>query len=399
MKSSPGLSAVKFARRALGWGARQCERLASQHGEVVTLVPAGAPKGHVVFSYHRDPWVYPATRAAHYHTNRWECGLMGDTFVEAGFRVDVVEHTNAHYVPRSDCAFAFDLEQNLEGFARHVSPGCVKIQHASTPHWLFYNRAELERLYRIQQRRGVALKSRRGTPANLASEVADQIIYVGNNFTADTYRFAQKPMQRIPISTVVEYPWPAQRDWEKARRHYVWLGSVGLALKGLDLALEAFAQMPDLHLHIAGGIELDPDFKAAYHRELYETPNIHTIGWIDILNPEFTDLLSRCAGVIYPSASEGGAGSVIACMHGGLIPIVTREASVDVFDFGLEHRDDEIATIVADVRRVAAMPAAELDARARAAWEHARRVHTRDHFRKTWRDYARTTLGLTLSEP
>ena len=47
----------------------------------------------------------------------------------------------------------------------------------------------------------------------------------------------------------------------------------------------------------------------------------------------------------------------------------------------------------------APLPAPELEARARAAWEHARRVHTRDNFRRVWRNYARDTLQLPLASP
>jgi hypothetical protein len=81
------------------------------------------------------------------------------------------------------------------------------------------------------------------------------------------------------------------------------------------------------------------------------------------------------------------------------VPIVTREASIDVGDFGIENRSDAIDDIVADVQRFAALPAAELAARSRAAWEHVRRVHSRENFRAVWRQLARETLGLKLNTP
>jgi glycosyltransferase involved in cell wall biosynthesis len=182
------------------------------------------------------------------------------------------------------------------------------------------------------------------------------------------------------------------------RRNFIWFGSVGLAHKGLDLALEAFARMPGLNLTVVGAINLDPDFKRVYHRELYELPNIRTPGWITATSPEFLALLRDQVGVVYPSCSEGGAGSVICCMHGGLIPIVTREASVDVQDFGFETRSDAIEDIMTEVCRVSELPAAELATRARAAWEHVRTVHTREHFLRVWRRYARDELQLPLDD-
>lgn len=383
--------------RAFRWGSRQVDTFTARR-EVITLQPNGPARGSVAFAYLTDPWVYPEALNGHYHTNRFEAWVLAESFREAGYRVEVLNFDNPAYRPAADCAFAFDLERNLDRWAPHLTAGCVKLHHASTTHWLHWNRAELRRLAGIQQRRGANVIPRRHVPPNRCVESSDHLLYVGNAMTAETYAYARKPRQRIPITTVIPYEWPAGKDWEAARRHYFWFGSVGLAHKGLDLALEAFAEMPDLHLTVGGGIDLDQDFKAAYHRELFETPNIHTLGWVDILKPQFVEVLRRCAGVVYPSAAEGGAGSVIACMHGGLIPIVTREASVDVMDFGIEHRDDSIATIVADVRRVSELPAAELEQRARAAWDHVRRVHTRENFRRTWRQFARETLGLALRD-
>ena len=396
MKFRRNLAPLKFARRTFGWAARQCENTVGRHGEIVTVLPDDMPKGSVVLSYHTDPWIYPECRATHYHTNRWESGLIGDTFVEAGYRLDVVEHNNPHFAPRADTAFAIDLEQNLERYSRLVPAGCVKIHHASTTHWTHWNLAELTRLHAIQQRRGFTLVPRRQIPPNLAHEVSDRAIMVGNAFTAESYAFSGKPVHRIPISTTTLSDWPADKDLDRVRHNFIWFGSVGLAHKGLDLALEAFARMPELTLTVVGGIDLDPDFKVAYHRELYETPNIRTPGWVSATAPEFLTLLREQVGVVYPSCAEGGAGSVIVCMHCGLIPVVTRSASIDVGDFGFETRSAEIADIIAATRAVADLPAAELTARSRAAWEHARAVHTRENFRRVWRAYARDTLGLTL---
>ena len=396
MKFRHNLNALKFTRRCFNWAARKCDTAVGRHGEVVTVLPAGPVKGSVVLSYHTDPWIYPGCRETHYHTNRWECGLIGDTFVEAGYRLDVVEHSNPYFIPRPDAAFAIDLEQNLERFARDVPSSCVKIHHASTTHWTHWNHAELTRLRAIQQRRGVTLMPRRQIPPNLAHEVADRAIMVGNAFTAESYAFSGKPLHRIPISTTTLCDWPADRDVERVRRNFIWFGSVGLAHKGLDLALEAFVRMPELTLTVVGGIDLDPDFKAAFQRELYATPNIRTPGWISATSPEFAALLRDQVGVVYPSCAEGGAGSVIVCMHGGLIPIVTRSASIDTGDFGFETRSERIDDIIETTRGVASLPAAELTARSRAAWEHARRVHTRENFRRVWRTYARDVLRLPL---
>ena len=205
-------------------------------------------------------------------------------------------------------------------------------------------------------------------------------------------------MHRIPISTVTREDTYPPRDIARIRRRFIWFGSVGLAQKGLDLALEAFAQMPDLELTVAGAIQLDQDFVQAYYRELHDTANIHNLGWLDVTAPMFHEVMREHLAVVYPSCAEGGAGSVICCMHSGVIPVVTYQASVDVGDFGLLTPGDAVSDVIAAVRQLTSLTDAELTLRCRAAWEHARQCHTRENFRATYRQFARENLHLTLAE-
>ena len=65
---------------------------------------------------------------------------------------------------------------------------------------------------------------------------------------------------------------------------------------------------------------------AAFRRELCETPNIETLGWVDIASPAFADLLDahrRAASI--PPAAEACCGTVVNSMQAGLIPLVSRE--------------------------------------------------------------------------
>ncbi len=109
------------------------------------------------------------------------------------------------------------------------------------------------------------------------------------------------------------------------------------------------------------------------------------MGWTDIASDRFREILDQCAGLVYPSCSEGGGGSVITCLHAGLVPLLTYETSVDLHDFGVLLPDASVETIQRVVREVSALPAAELRRRAVAAWEHARREHTRERFTESFR--------------
>jgi len=199
------------------------------------------------------------------------------------------------------------------------------------------------------------------------------------------------------LSSTYVQDWPAEKDFAAARTRFLWFGSHGLVHKGLDLVLEAFAQMPELSLTVVGPVQAEPDFIEAYQREL-ALPNVHVLGWLDTRSPQFGELLATHVGIVYPSCSEGGGGSVITCLHGGLIPVVTREASVDVEDFGTELPEASVGAIVASVQDLAVRPVAELATRSRVAWEFARRRHTRESFEAAYRRFVSKVLGFPIPD-
>ena len=110
-------------------------------------------------------------------------------------------------------------------------------------------------------------------------------------------------------------------------------------------------------------------------------------------SPEFTEIARTHASVIYPSCSEGGAGSVIHCMHAGLIPVCTREASVDLGDFGIPVTEGTVDAVRNACLQVAGMPSEEIAARSRSAWEHAREFHTLDAFTENYTRFIASLVG------
>ncbi|MCG8455634.1 MAG: glycosyltransferase, partial [Holophagales bacterium] len=180
---------------------------------------------------------------------------------------------------------------------------------------------------------------------------------------------------------------------EACGKRFLWFGSGGLVHKGLDLVLEAFAGLPELELVVCGPVRRERDFEREYFRELYHTPNIHTHGWIDTRPDAFLPVVGRCLGLIYPSCSEGGGGSVLTCMHAGLVPIVNREVSVDLHPSRAVRLDDvSVAGIREAARAFAARPPTELREMSRAAWEWARKRHTQGTFRAGFQNVARKLL-------
>ena len=82
---------------------------------------------------------------------------------------------------------------------------------------------------------------------------------------------------------------------------------------------------------------------------------------------------------------------MIVCMHAGLIPLVSYEASVDVEDFGVIFKDNSIKTIKETVQMVSNHSGERLQRMSRKAWEFARANHTREKFAV---EYKRTVLNI-----
>lgn len=362
-------------------------RLRRVERRVVTLEPTtsdGPASGkRALLSYILDPFLLPSgTEIPHSHTHFWETRTLARALTAVGYTVDVISWTNYQYLPGQKLDLLIDVRLNLERLAPHLE-GAVKVLHADTAHHSFHNPAQEQRRTELAERRGVHLRPQKMLPENRAAETADLISVLGNAFTQGTYAFAGKPMVHLPVSVPLDYPWPVDKDFDAVRRRFLWFGSGGLVHKGLDRVLEAFAGLADHHLTVCGPVRAERDFEHTYFRQLYQTPNIETRGWIDVVGADFTELARQTLGLVYPSCSEGGGSSALTCMHAALVPLLQREVSVDLEPGrGVLLEDVSVEGIRRAVVELSERPAGELESMARAAWSFSRQRHTREVFER-----------------
>ena len=362
--------------------------------QVVSLEPEKTSQGNMLLSYRIEPFLLkPGEPIPNSHTHYWESWQIAKIFLDLGYAVDVIHARNKTFHPKKDYSYFVGHRINFDRIAGLLNRDCVKIAHLDTAHWIVNNHATYQRKLGLQQRRGIALQeSHRLIEPNTAIENADYAVTYGNQFTLDTYRYAKKPLMRVPISTCALFSSPQDKNFTACRSNFLWFGSGGFVHKGLDLVLEAFAEMPEYHLYVCGPFQKEGSFIRAYSKELYQTPNIHPVGWVNVEGPEFAEVARKCLGLVYPSCSEAGGGSVIACMHAGLIPLVSYESSVDVEDFGVVFKDISIETMKHAVQMVSELPVERLQQMAHHAWEFARARHTRDRFAE---EYKRVILAIS----
>ena len=289
---------------------------------------------------------------------------------ELGYIVDIIERTDTKFIPRRH----YDLfighgVCNFEHIARNLSPDTVKIYFSMGIYWKKWNRAEAERFRWLEERRGVHLPYDRWIYCSeeYAIQSADGIICKGNKVAKDSY--AQSPVV-INLNNASyhdnRYNW-VKKDFAAGRNKFLFFSGSGNVHKGLDLLLEAFVQM-DAHLYICQGIR--PDFYEVYRHELKDFPNIHLIGITPLRSQLFYGLMDICNFVIHPTCAEGQPGSVIECMHHGLIPIVSREAHIDTDNYGITLNNcsiDEIVSVVRDLSQRSPEWCEEMSRRTRKA--------------------------------
>lgn len=351
----------------------------------ITLLPEKEARGNVLLAYIVDPFLVEKDEAISCdHTHHIESKLIAQSFLNQGYRVDVIDYRDRHFFPNKKYDFFVSARTNLEHIAKRLNDDCIKIAHLDTSHFLFNNFAAYKRALKLQNRRGIANSSIRIIEHNLAIEHADYGTVLGNQATIQTYSYAKKPLFPVPVPTPQIYQSPEKKSFHDCKNRFLWFGSSGFVHKGLDLVLEAFVEMPNCHLTICGPVNKDTDFVQDFYTELYQTPNIHTVGWVDVSSSNFVEIANSCAALIYPSCAEGQAGSVVTCLQAGLIPIVSYESGVDVEDFGKILVESSLNEIKAAVGEISVLPEETLEIMSTKAWEYARKNHTKEDYLKRY---------------
>lgn len=355
----------------------------------------GKRKGYVLFSYISEPFTVPPSRGfSNFHTMYWECYEIVKLFNDRGYDCDIINPKNKKFLPRKKYAVCFDSGSNLERWIDFLPKNCRKICPILMTNWLEYNQAEKDRLKNLAERRGVSLRPHRELPPTRSPELADFLVGFGNKTIFASYDKFRKPIIFIPISAVVKYDFPENKDWTKAKKNFLWVGGGGAVLKGLDLVLEAFKKTPDLELHVCGPIHAEKDFVAEYNEELNKTPNIHVYGRIDVSGSKFREIIALCGAVVYPSGGDGTSGAIVQAMHGGLVPLISHETGVQEDSGYIPIIEPTPGAVTEAVTRIVNMPDRELKQFSRRIWNYARNLYTRENFSKFYARFIDEKLGI-----
>jgi glycosyltransferase involved in cell wall biosynthesis len=348
-----------------------------------------SPKGNALLAYLAFPFHAGREKAvAQDYSNSVMALELADALNRLGYVVDIVDYTDLTFKPSKEYAIFVGMTTNFTRLLPFFPDSTVKIYWATRPDPAFEMESTRQRqaAYFLRHQRWPSQPpeiSRFYESADYWR--ADGLFVLGSEFIKNTFRNAPGKVHRInnPVLSHLVVQQPRKRDFSTARNHFLFMCSWQLLRKGLDLVIEAFAKCPELHLHICGPVESEPDFMLMYRKELFHTPNIHVYGWLSMQSPAFEELSSLCGFLVFPSCAEGMAGSVINTMATGLIPIATRESGVDLAGFGVEIEVPTPDGVVAVARHAAQLSVQDLAQRSSAAIQTVLNLHTVDHFRQT----------------
>ena len=215
-------------------------------------------------------------------------------------------------------------------------------------------------------------------------ELSDALILMGSKSNKESFiRYFDNAIWRIncniiknPVFTfdesIIEKKIPVSRDC------FLWFGSRGLIHKGLDIVIDAFAEMPELTLNCYGVSE------TKLFRKLC-CPNTINRGRIDVNSQQFIDeVIYRHNFVILDSCSEGMSTAIATCMSHGIIPIVSKESGLDPQPFILELNGYNVNSIITMVGKVSTFSDKEILNLRKQCYAYAQNAFSLEKFNNTF---------------
>lgn len=294
---------------------------------------------HILYSLFNRKWVYVSYISDVYynrknksfmqsHQNRREALIIGKTFHSLGYNVKVACCSEPQECDNRQYDIIFGLEPNFLTMSKR-NPQALKIYYATGSYWKHQRAMVINRTDLFNKEHGTQLPYARLVIAHDSCEMADVIFQIGSSFTIRTYPpELQNKIKIINQSSNFFQECDLKHKLQSVSiKDFLWFGSSGSLLKGLDLVLEYFIVHPQYNLHVVGTI--DNEFMDYYQNRVAGCRNITFHGYLSTASEEFMHLAYLCSFNIFPSGSEGCPGSVIALMQMGVVPIASRWGAVE----------------------------------------------------------------------
>lgn len=347
---------------------------------------------YCLLKYIVGPFENPIT--CHWHQNLWQVPELARIIGEFGYNVDVVNYIVTE-IAAEDHYYDLLLDihpANQQVYRNVLKEGCKKILYATGAGFSWQDRQVRARIDELNARRGVKMGyAAQNSVGEADIRNFDALFMFGNQFTRST--FGDLPIKQTFFIRNTGYPFLYPDNYlGKSPKHFLFLASWPQVLKGLDLLLEVFARHPDIVLYVCSLFQNEPEFCSIYQKELFHTPNIMPIGFINIESELFRQISRKCAYVILPSCSEASAGSILTAMSAGMVPLVSRECGFN--DDEVIHLENcSISCLDETIGEYAAKNISWVVRQSKQAVDTIRSKYTPFHFSETVRQALQSCLS------
>lgn len=330
-----------------------------------------------------------------FHIQKWdnqkgtrnvECAAFIEALVKNNCRIDVCAYNydgaindDYDYVIGFGPAYRKAIEQN---------PQAKSILYLTEKPPYYSLQKESERIAYLYERHRIKTQiNRSGLFFNDEDIVnADYIIMMGRegdeNLLPDKNVYLLSPTGLKCDNYTLE-----KKDFDQAKKHFLWMGSRGAVLKGLDILYDAFSVAPNLVLHVAGLDSVDRRILSKI-----KPANVIDHGYLKIGTAYANKVFDDCAFFLFPSCSEGVSTSTLTAMNFGLIPLVTSEASVATIDMKY-LKSYHVEDVVREITDRSASDSISLRKEAESIREFARERYSLERYSKTIFDIVQSILS------
>lgn len=281
----------------------------------------GSTKKRVLISYVTD-MLKGSLLEYRYNTNRHECLVIINTFLEMGYIVDVVSCTDKRFKPRHsyDVVFGF-------GFPFRNTPSPERILYVTEAHPAFSLQQESIRVANYNQYHSKKASVTRSLKYYIDSdfELATSIINLGELNRKFISEKVNTPIFSVEVTGIYSEKYHSNKSNDGIKR-FICLTSNGVVHKGVDLLVDFFSNTSEKVELVIAGITSKKELDLVYKSD----NNIKFIDRIDVNGKEFFDLANNSQFIINASCSEGCSTAVLTGLRYGLIPVVTEACNINI---------------------------------------------------------------------
>lgn len=289
----------------------------------------------IAFVYIRSAWNTPLDIKNIYHPNLIHQVAMMNVLSKLGYCIDVYYcGSDKIGIPESMYANKYDI---ILGFGIQyiqlcqVNPNAIKILFITeNAPWVVREKYDRRLTYFHERHPNIILQDSPRTDfyTNEMFEISDCGIAVTGSHNLSCIQERLPNVYRLDVNGLFNKSFnvSASKNHSITKSHFVWFGSRGFVHKGLDVLIDAFAELPQLSLDVYG-------IDQSEYTGIEMSENVSICGCVNVMDDEFINsVVNKNTFVVSLSCSEGMQTGITTCMMHGLIPIVTKECGVDDHD-------------------------------------------------------------------